>query len=224
MNIGKTFITMCAAVICLGGLTANAQDDPSPYTKPDGSWITLSGTVAAATDTSFTLDYGKGIVTVEMDDWDWYAEGNKIIEGDKVTVYGRVDDDLYELTSIEASSVYVENLNTYFYASAADEEGTIISDAPLVLSWVSVTGEVTEIDGREFTVRMGPESTMTVDTAAMLYNPLDDIGYQQIEVGDRVRASGEIDVGFFDGRELEAASVVTLQQDVGKAGTMNEEK
>jgi hypothetical protein len=57
-----------------------------------------------------------------MDDWDWYAEGKNLIDGDKVTVYGRIDDDFFETTSIEASSVYVESLGSYFYASAADEE------------------------------------------------------------------------------------------------------
>ncbi|MFP4521706.1 MAG: hypothetical protein ACLFQK_06125 [Fibrobacterota bacterium] len=68
----------------------------------------------AASDNSFELDYGEVIVTVEMDDWDWYKEGKGIIEGDEVTVYGAVDNDTYEMTTIEASSVYVEDLNAYF--------------------------------------------------------------------------------------------------------------
>ena len=45
-----------------------------------------------------------------------------------MTVYGRVDDDLYETTTIEASSIYDQDLGTYFYASAADEESDIITE------------------------------------------------------------------------------------------------
>ena len=44
----------------------------------------------------------------------------------------------------------------------------------------------------------------------MAYNPLDDKGYQKIEVGDIVRATGKIDESFFEGRELMAESVVKL--------------
>lgn len=61
------------------------------------------------------------LITVEMDDWDWYAEGAALSEGDRVTVYGFIDDDFYELRSIEASSVYVDDFNTFFYASGLDE-------------------------------------------------------------------------------------------------------
>ncbi len=61
-----------------------------------------------------------------MDDWDWYAEGYKLLNGEKVRVHGLIDDDLFETTKIEASSVYVQNLGTYFYASSADEEDTYV--------------------------------------------------------------------------------------------------
>jgi len=95
----------------------------------DNSWISLSGTVVDAGARTFELDYGDGLVVVEMDDWDWYGEAFSIMEGDQVTVYGMVDDDLYETTSIEASSVYVKNLNTHFYASDADKEEVPITTA-----------------------------------------------------------------------------------------------
>ena len=72
----------------------------SPYTQPDDSWISLS-------------------VTVEMDDGDRDADAYKLLPGDKVNVVGKIDDNLFELISIEASSVYVEKLGTTFYASPA---------------------------------------------------------------------------------------------------------
>jgi hypothetical protein len=44
----------------------------------------------------------------------------------------------------------------------------------------------------------------------MPYNPLDDKGYQKIEVGDVVSVSGNMDDDFLEGRELVAESIVTI--------------
>jgi len=57
-----------------------------------------------------------------MDDWDWFDEASRLNAGEKVTVYGRIDDGLYETRTIEADSVYVYERNTYYYANDADEE------------------------------------------------------------------------------------------------------
>lgn len=206
-------MTYCIAMALLCGLAANTQAQ-QPYAAPDDSWISISGTVQDPSAGSFTLDYGDGTITVEMDDWDWYAEGYQVLEGDGVTVYGRVDDDLFELATIEANSVYVEDLNSFFYASALDEEDPpavmvahIVEPAGLVLQ-----GEVEDVNGREFTVRTG-SSIVTVDTSTMPYDPTDDDGYQQIEAGDVVRVLGHIDVDLFEEREIIADVVITLTPD-----------
>ena len=196
---------------------ATAQDDPNPYLLPDETWISLSGKAVDIQFDSFTLDYGEGTVIVEMDDWDWYNENRAVLEGDNVTVYGKVDDDLFETTTIEASSVYVENLGTYFYASAADEEYVDDYDywivaAPIVVGQVTVRGTVAEVDGREFTIDTGARE-LTVDTIALGYNPLDDKGFQQIDVGDYVSVTGTMDNDLWEGRELTADYVVTLLDD-----------
>lgn len=196
------------------GMTLNAAAE-SPYTQYDDSYISLSGTVVSAVDDSFSLDYGEGIVTVEMDDWDWYSEGYKILEGDEVTVYGYVDDDLYETTKVEASSVYVDNLNTYFYASGTDEE-TI--DA-ISTTWYdydyTITGTVTSVSGREFTIDSGIQE-LTVDTWQLGYNPMDNQGYISIDEGDRVTVYGEMDLDIFENNELLAEAVIELMEDTGK--------
>jgi hypothetical protein len=44
----------------------------------------------------------------------------------------------------------------------------------------------------------------------MPYSPLDDEGYQKIRVGDYVKITGTLDVDSFEGRELEASSIVKL--------------
>lgn len=186
----------------------------SPYLEPDGSWITLSGKVTSTTADTFMLDYGEGLVTVEMDDWDWFEESGEVLPGDEVTVYGEVDDDTFETAKIEASSVYVDSLGTYFYASGADEESvTDLDVAPTIdIGQLVLTGTVTSVDGTEFTIDSGDQK-MKVDTALMAYNPTDDEGYQQIEKGDQVTVTGDVDVDTFDAAELMADTVVTLDDD-----------
>lgn len=197
------------AVILLGALMALplAADD-SPYTKADETWVTVSGTVESVTADSFMLDYGKGLITVEMDDRDRDADGYKLMKGDKVNVSGRIDDDFYEKTTIEAGSVYVEKLGTSFYASALDEEETYVDVySPIVISQITVRGVVTEVSGEEFVLDTGSRK-LTVEVEEMPTNPLDDEGYQKIEVGDRVSVTGEMDDDLFEGKELVADFIV----------------
>lgn len=195
---------------------AQSSDD-NPYLQPDETWISLSGTAVDIQEDHFTLDYGEGVVLVEMDDWNWYPDTTGLLDGDRVRVYGKVDDDLYETTSIEASSVYVENLGTYFYANPADEEYDEDYDywvvaTPIILGEMTVRGTVTSIDGREFTIDTGTRE-LTVDTIGMNYNPLDDKGFQKIDIGDYVSVTGEIDVDVWEARELMADVIVTLEED-----------
>lgn len=187
-----------------------------PRLEPDDSWISLSGTVTSSTANSFMLDYGNGLITVEMDDWDWFAEEGAVLPGDSVTVYGEVDDELFDKTTIDADSVYVEDLGTYFYASPGDDEApTDVDLTPTATADAGdmvLTGTVTSIEGREFTINSGALE-ITVDTIFMPYDPTDDEGYQQISEGDRVTVSGEVEAGTFDDRELVADTVITLYDD-----------
>lgn len=211
MDLTKPLLVgMCSSVV------AGAAAAEDPIDQPDETWIDLSGTVVAPDADSFTLDYGQGVVVVEMDDWDNYGDAYGLIDGDKVTVYGRVDDDLFERATIEASSVYVENLNTYFYASSADEEDfeSYITNVPIETGRTNLRGEVVSVDRfeRQFTIDAGTR-VVTVDTTTLGYNPLDSMGYQKIEVGDRVSVAGDMDYDFIEGRELEADLVITLDKD-----------
>ena len=193
------------------GLVPLAQAAPDPYAKPNESWISISGEVKSVTPDAFLLDYDGGAVTVEMDDFDNDADGYKLLEGDDVRVYGRIDDDMFETTSIEASSVWVDGLNTYFYANSADEED-IPSQATLTLgeSDVQVTGTIGSIEGREFTIDTGTRE-LRADTAELGYNPFDDEGYQKLAIGDRVYVTGEVDKDWWEKRELMIDAVVTLK-------------
>jgi uncharacterized protein YdeI (BOF family) len=188
---------------------------PNPYAKADDSWISISGTVDMVERDAFTLNYGNGSVRVEMDDRDRDAEAYTLREGDKITVNGLIDDDLFETTKIEASSVYVDKLGTTFYASALDEEDFyVVTYMARPDDFAAVHGLVTEVSGDEFTIDNGPVS-IKVDAEEMAYNPLDNDGYQKVEVGDVVRVTGEIDNGFFDGREIKANTITTLVEELG---------
>lgn len=206
--------TTLTSILALAAIAATVSAE-NPYMEPDGSYVSLSGTVTSATPDSFILDYGEGLVTVEMDDWDWYADGYGIMENDDVTVYGFVDDDFYETTTVEASSVFVEDVDTYFYASGADEESARMITSTYYDYDLVVTGTVTSTDGREFTIDTGDRMT-TVDTWQLGYNPLDDEGYLKLDKGDRVTVYGDLDYDVFDGREISAEALVELQADEGK--------
>ncbi len=130
-----------------------------------------------------------------------------------MTVYGAVDDEIYEAATIEASSVYVENLNTYFYASAADEEAfdAFYLMSPVEVGSMTLVGTVEKVMPAQGAFVVDSDlREMTVDVDPLLYDPLDDQGFQQIEVGDRVSVTGVVDYEVLDGHELEATQVVTL--------------
>ncbi len=210
------FIKSLLSVALASAVVAPAMAK-NPYARPDGSWISLNGTVVESDVDGFILDYGDGMVSVEMNDWDWYADAYPILGGDQVKVNGRVDDDLYETTSIEANSVYVKDLNTYFYANDTDEGELLTPDMTTVYidNDLRLTGTVTKVDGREFTIDTGRRE-VTVDTSQMLYNPMDDKGFQQIDKGEFVSVTGDFDIGIFESNELVAESITTLYRDKTK--------
>jgi len=188
------------------------KSEKSPYLRADDTWISISGEVTSVSPDSFMLDYGKASILGEMDDGDRDADGYKLMDGDRVTVNGMIDDDFFESTRIEASSVYVEKLGTTFYASAVEEEDRyywVTTPTPIVLSQTVVQGTVTEVNDDEFVVDTGLRR-IEVEIEDMPYNRLDDEGYQKIGKGDLVRATGHIDDDFFEGRVLEADNVVKL--------------
>lgn len=185
-----------------------------PKLQPDGSWISISGTVVDPEDDEFTLDYGHGQISVEMDDWDWYDDNIPVLAGDTVTVYGEVEQHLFVDASIEADSVFVQGMGTYFYATPpADRPAFTVMDitpvTPVVIGNVSFTGTVSEVSGREFTINTGARE-LTVDTVQMPYNPLDDDGLQKVEPGDVVSVAGNMGTDVIGDRELTADSVVII--------------
>lgn len=214
------FITMFALALTVSVGAAGSAQAQSPRSQSDESWITLQGDVTEVGAYTFELDYGDGTVTVEFDDWDADLDTLGLIEGDDVTVNGRVDDSLYEETSVEASSVFVENIDEYFYASALDEEGDYEYDdfvglpEPLDEGEVAIQGTVTSVDVPEDEFQIVTDTTvLTVDTATLSYDPLDSDGRRMIEVGDRVSVFGDFYPEFPTETTLYADAVIELSVD-----------
>lgn len=210
MRVTLRLLWLILAVLPASALAANTK----PLTAPNHSWITVNGTVTSTSPSAFNLAFDSKSIRVEMDDWDWYRDGAKLLKDQRVTVTGRIDDDVFEQRTIEASTVYVPGLNAYYYANAADEEDAYYpysvywSTQPLP-DFVAITGRVQDISGREFVLDTGTQD-ITVDTVTLGYNPLDDEGYQKVDIGDRVRVSGNTDGSLFSRLELNATSVLTL--------------
>lgn len=206
----STVKTACAlAIAAVFAMPAHADNIKN---KTDGSWVALNGQVIAHTPSQFTLDYGEGTILVETDDWDSLGDGWGINEGDKVTVYGAVDDGFYQSKRIEAGSVYIKDSNTMISApSSADEELM-----PVTYTYFSVpadydlqvAGTVTSVSDRNFTIDTGKRK-LTIDTLDMGYNPLDNIGVQQIIKGDFVSVSGDLNTSMFDDALITAKSIVS---------------
>lgn len=207
------FVAALALSLLMGGSAWAGEDNPNPYIKKDDSWITISGSVESVKPDSFILNYGDGEVLVEMDDGDRDADAYVLLKGDEVTVSGRIDDDFFEQTKIEAAIVYVKNIDTTFFSSSIDEESYDLFEPSVVpqlpLSRTVVRGTVSDVNGDEFLLNTG-KRLLRVDVSDMDSDPLDDQGYLKIRTGDRVSVFGQIDVDLFEGRRLEADSVIKL--------------
>lgn len=193
-------------------LQADTQED-SVKNKPDGSWVAVSGKIVAHTPSAFTLDYGEGMITVETDNWNNRPKGWGVTEGDRVTVYGKVDDDFYHKRTIEAGSIYVEDLNTMVDAGTPlDDEGApppgyTYFNVPVDHDF-QVAGTVSSVSDRKFTIDTGKRK-ITVDTRQLGYNPMDEVGFQIIDKGDFVAVSGDLDTAVFNGPEMVAETIVS---------------
>lgn len=208
----KRLTTLLTALALVALMASPAWASTDPEHVPDGTWISLNGTIQSVTADRFELDYGPDLITVEMDDGDRDADAYALLPGDVVTVTGMVDDDFFESTSIEAGSVYVGKIDTWFFASVTDEEEVYPQGhTELMDEGVLIQGQVSAVAGDEFMLDTGTRE-FTVNTSEMAYDPLDDIGYQRIEVDDVVSVRGRIEQELFEGREVVAERITTLRQ------------
>lgn len=181
------------------------------------SYATLTGTVADAGDDQVKLDYGDGLITVDLEAFDWDQDARPIAQGERVTVFGRIDQALYDEQALRATSLYAYNRSAYYYADQDDRTAFDLGEPVFINNlmdregtWIALSGEVVGMDGRDVTLDTG-ESEITVDTSQMQYDPTDAVGYLRLRPGDRISAAGFVDTDLFEERELVARSLVSLQ-------------
>lgn len=188
---------------------ATAQD---PENIPEGSYLSIHGTVVNATADSFDLRYGDDLIAVEMEHWDWYSDIYDSLDGKEVRVYGYLNEPFYKGQTIRATSIHVEDIGTYFYPSGIHDE----PPAPTAFSVhdfdFAVTGEVTAAGRDKFTLDSG-ERQLTVDIRGLDDNPLDDEGFQKVVIGDRVTVFADSNPSLFLKRTVRAEAVIKLQED-----------
>ncbi|MEX1032130.1 MAG: hypothetical protein WDZ30_02095 [Cellvibrionaceae bacterium] len=196
------------------GQRQQGQQEPLADVEP-GASVILSGDVAAVEEDKFTLDYGQGDVTVELDDWDWSGDlQNRLSEGQQVTVSGTVDENWFEQRTIEADNIYLSTEYTYYYI--VDENPAYSSqqsqrETQQDGTFISTRGEVKEVSEDQITVE-SQGNTIQVDLSELDYDPLDEQGMQQIKQGDRIYVFGDIDENFFETKTISAESLITLSQ------------
>lgn len=196
-----------------------------PTLQPDDSYVSISGTVLAAEDDEFSLDYGQGKISVEMDDMGWAGNQPELIPGDEVTVYGRVEEHLFVDASIEADSIFIEDPATYFYSSPTNDRTTfavmdVAPVTPVVVGDLILTGTVQSVKDRQFTVNTG-DLEFTVDTSGLQNNPLDNEGRQKVGKGDIVSVAGNLGSAAIGDRKLNAESIIVLR-DQSQQGQMQQ--
>lgn len=211
----RTALLATGAAIAMSAPAA-AQE---PMDAPDDSWVSVSGEVETAGLDEFTLDFGEGLITVDMDRYDWEAGAAPLTRGDDVTVYGVIDEEFWGAREIEASSVYNADTGELHYAAVTEDDDwdwgwtgfTWANDFDWDDSAITVTGVVStiEAEGEEFFLDQGFH-VIEVDTEDMDYDPLDGDGLRDVAVGDRVMVTGEIDNDLFDNAELEADTLMVL--------------
>lgn len=201
---------LLAATVAGLALAGAASAQTSPADKTDGEWVMVTGDISGVTAHGFTIDYGEGRLPVEMDGFA-ADTASGLRAGDWVTVSGRIDDSFWERRSIEAASVYSSRLQERFWGSPRDDEGDWMAlsliDLPNQGDWVGVTGRVMSVD------RM--EQEMVLDIGAnTLQVDVSSLGGPVLATrGDRVSVYGRLDdADLWDAREIDAASVVILQQ------------
>ena len=170
-------------------------------------WLTLSGKVVALGNETFTLDYGKGMITVAVTDAPWYQSLRPLWLHHEITVYGRLDRNASRGPVLQASAVYDQSLGTFFRNAPDDQQDALWSQAPPPPpGYVEVTGRVVSIHGRELTLSTG----VKVDTSAMRDNPLDEQGYPRVRLGDHIKVGGRLRADLFERTELVASWITRI--------------
>ncbi|MCH2546300.1 MAG: NirD/YgiW/YdeI family stress tolerance protein [Alphaproteobacteria bacterium] len=232
-TIAVTLMTGVAAYAASGSVTTktnmNAKTTTPAAEAVEGTengsvkfkndtYITLSGTVGEITDNDeFKLKHPGGTIMVDTNDtWPdlFRKDADTIIKmGDRVTVTGKVDNNLFAANEIEAyqltvdgsgyNRVYTNNNfgpeNDDSYMASYGTYGSGLTDD----QDVRLSGVVSSIsDNEAFMLRYG-NGEIRIET--------DDVEFtnaNRLAVGDEVVVFGEVDEGWFKKKAIEADRII----------------
>jgi len=190
--------------------SGSRDHDPLAGHEDDTS-LTVNGTVGQVNDDDFTLRTSTGSIRVESDDVFDDENMYSLASGDRVTVYGEVDDGFFESRKLEADAIRVDKVDVTFTTRDEPVDGyTYTSSSGETGDVAELNGRITAIDDDEFAISSGTGQT-TVSVEGLDNNPLDDQGYLKLDVGDQVRVKGEMTDGWFDEREFKATSLNAIR-------------
>lgn len=198
------------AAVALPPAPADAAD---PFMAPDGRSVSMTGSVASASRDSFIFDYGDGIVTVTMDDDDVGDETGRLDSGDRVTVYGDIDDEPMEATSILAEAVYVHDRDIWYVSgeTGGDERSDAGTDAAAIPEaaesgvTVRISGTVSRMSGERLSLDTG-SGRIDVDTS-----DVGTVAGPPLAPGDVIEARGTLDRRFAGERVLRAETIESIR-------------
>ncbi|WP_156824219.1 hypothetical protein [Salinimonas chungwhensis] len=193
----------------------NTNSVPVATSQVSTTWMTLTGSVTRTDQQSVTVDFGEGEITVETDALMLDERAFEKLQGASVTVTGMLNQNLLENGKMRAASLYMQDIGTAFIASESveNESDMLISAAGVDLDKAQVTliGNVSGVTDDTFQFDVG-DGTLNIEVDDLKDNPLDDEGYLQLKHGDRVKITTSLEDDFFEDYEVNAESVVRLQQ------------
>ena len=190
----------------------NTSERENPHLQADDNWISISGTVESVSANWFLLSYGRDSIAVEMDGSDFDPDSSILMKDDEITLSGIVDDDIFNESSIQAASVYVEKLDTSFYAKYAstnDFSYSVWSISQVEAGEVNIQGSVTAVNDGSLHLNTGSKS-LIIDIEEKLSHALLNNHFKSIKEGDMVRVRAAINEDLFDRKEIIAASAMVL--------------
>jgi len=193
----------------------NLNERPSdPSYLSDSSWATFSGSITDTEQNFFTLDYGNGEITVSLNELD-NNKAYSFKEGHTVTVTGQIDKTFFDNAILNASTVYIDVLNTTLFSNSMDANDRIAftnsryaelqDDVVTLIGWVEQTDELMD----SITLDIG-EQTVEVNLDSLSFDPFAEGGLIQLDKGDRVKVTTSIDEAVLSDYRFEAKSLIVL--------------
>ncbi len=160
---------------------------------------------------SFVMASNFGEIIVEVDDYDKDREIEWLRQGDRVVVFGRMDKDLFEKRSIEASTVYVQNLMLYVFVSDKDEEMNMLGDlfGADEKDPIHLQGIVMQKSNSGFLLKTS-YGVILVDVSQIHKIAPYEQGLKSIDVGDRLYVEGYVDDSFFSESKIMAKNIAKV--------------